>query len=191
VPLYHPQEGTDETDTAARRIPACARCARPARSKPRLARRPGLAAARLALAWPISRCDHLTIRLLSSRLATEPGNPSNRALGLWSPASGQSGLATHGASEGRCRPVRDDRLTSNPREAVAMTEERGRAGPPPPAGGRFRCCLPGGRRDDGGPRRPGHQRELAGGASGAVRGGDQRHRRLERALRRRPCAPPR
>ena len=43
---------------------------RPARSKPRLARRPGLAAARLTLAWSVGRCAHLTIRPLSSRLAT-------------------------------------------------------------------------------------------------------------------------
>src|SRR5215218_3152669 len=67
APQYHPQEGTNDTDTAARRIPARARCARPARSKPRLAGRPGLAAARLTLAWPVGHCAHLTIRPLSTR----------------------------------------------------------------------------------------------------------------------------
>ena len=38
------------------------------------------------------------------------GEPIKQALGPWSPASGGERPVTHGASEGRCRPVRDDRL---------------------------------------------------------------------------------
>ena len=64
----------------------------------------GLAAARLTLAWPVGRCAHLTIR----PRVDSPRSRKSIKWGLrpWSPAQGESGLITHGASEGEADPAR-------------------------------------------------------------------------------------
>jgi hypothetical protein len=82
--------------------------------------------------------------------------------------------------------------TTCPSPGGADRQDRpgGAAGPPTPAGGRGRAGLPG--RWRGNPRagRPGGRRGLAGPAPCAAGRGDQRHRRLERALRSRAAADP-
>jgi nucleotide-binding universal stress UspA family protein len=95
APLSHPQEGTNDTDTGTRPIPACTRCARPGRSKPRLAGRPGLAAARLTLAWSVGRCassdDQTAVESIRHGRAFLDGSSSG--VGSGSPNLGGTGRA--------------------------------------------------------------------------------------------------